>query len=335
METQPQRPADPPPAAAPALSVGPGPHVFSSALTTRRMMFDVLVGLLPLAVAAVVLFRQHAVFQMTIGVVSALAAEWIFMRMRGRAATLSDGSAAVTGLILALSLPASAPWYVATIGSLAAIGLSKVAFGGIGQNIFNPAMVGRAFVMIAFPAALGASGYIIEKSSIDILTHATPLTALKMAGETAALGPLFVGTTNGSIGETSALAALLGGLYLCLRRTASWEIPAGAIAAVLVFAGLPGLFHPGAAWTVWHHLAGGAFLFGAFFIATDPVSSPLTPRGKFVFGAGFGALVLMIRALSGYPEGVMFAVLLMNALVPLINRWTIPTPVGGPVPVKK
>lgn len=338
METTPSSPPSPakpvsPPA--PVLSVAPGPHVFSSALTTQRMMIDVLIALVPLVVAAVAVFRQLAVFQMVIGVVAALAAEWLFMRMRGRQATLADGSAAVTGLILALSLPATAPWYVATVGSFTAIGLSKVIFGGLGQNIFNPAMVGRAFVMIAFPAALGASAYVVDKSAVDALTHATPLTALKMAGQTTALAPLFLGTTNGSIGETSALAALIGGAYLCLRRTASWEIPAGAIAAVLVFSGLPNLLHPGAEWTVLHQFCGGAFLFGAFFIATDPVSSPLTPKGKFIFGAGFGALVLMIRKLSGYPEGVMFAVLLMNAIVPLINRWTIPVPVGGPVPERK
>lgn len=326
-------PSSPPPA--PVLTVAPGPHIISGSLTTRRMMIDVLLGLLPLVAVAVWQFRHLALIQIAIGVVSALVAEWLFQRMRGRAATLSDGSAAVTGLILALSLPATAPWYVAAIGSFAAIGLAKVVFGGVGQNLFNPAMVGRAFAMIAFPAAMGASAYIAAQSPIDALTHATPLTALKMANEVTALGPLFLGTTNGSIGETSALAAILGGLYLCLRRTASWEIPAGAILSVVVAAGLPALFRDGTGWSVAHDLSAGAFLFGAFFIATDPVSSPLTPKGKWIFGATYGLLVLLIRSFSGYPEGVMFAILIVNAVVPLINRISIPVPVGGPVPERK
>ncbi len=326
-------PSSPPPA--PVLTVAPGPHIISGSLTTRRMMIDVLLGLLPLVAVAVWQFRHLALIQIAIGVVAALAAEWLFQRMRGRAATLSDCSAAVTGLILALSLPATAPWYVAAVGSFAAIGLAKVVFGGVGQNLFNPAMVGRAFAMIAFPAAMGASAYIAAQSPIDALTHATPLTALKMANEVTALGPLFLGTTNGSIGETSALAAILGGLYLCLRRTASWEIPAGAILSVVVAAGLPALFRDGTGWSVAHDLSAGAFLFGAFFIATDPVSSPLTPKGKWIFGATYGLLVLLIRSFSGYPEGVMFAILIVNAVVPLINRISIPVPVGGPVPERK
>ena len=331
METPP--PATPPPA--PAIDVAPGPHLQSGSLTTRRMMYDVLIGLAPLVVMSLWMFRGGAVLQILIGVAAALAAEAGFSKMRGRRPTLCDGSAAVTGLILALSLPATAPWYVSAVGAVVGIGLGKIVFGGLGQNIFNPAMVGRAFVMIAFPALLGATAYVDPKSAVDALTHATPLTAFKMAGETTALAPLFLGTVNGSIGETSALAALVGGLYLCIRRTASWEIPAGAVAVVLAFTGIPNLLHLNAPWSVLHHLSAGAFLFGAFFIATDPVSSPLTPKGKWIFGAGYGALVLLIRKLSGYPEGVMFAVLLMNAMTPLINRWTIPVPVGGPVPERK
>ncbi len=320
--------------AMPVLHVAPAPHLFSGALTTRRMMFDVLLALVPVLLASLFVFRQYAVIQLAICVVSCLVAEWLFTAMRGRKATLGDGSAAVTGAILGLSLPASAPWYVGFVGSFTAIGLGKVVFGGLGNNIFNPAMVGRAFVMIAFPAVLGATAYVVPGSSVDGLTHATPLTALKMLGESTGLLPLFLGTTNGSLGETSALACMLGGAYLCWRRTASWEIPAGSIAAVVVIAGILSVT-AGGSWGVLHELFSGAFLFGAFYIATDPVSSPLTPKGKWIFGIGFGVLVMLIRKLSGYPEGVMFSVLIMNSVVPLINRWTIPTPVGGPVPEKK
>lgn len=319
----------------PAIHIAPAPHLFGGALTTRRMMGDVLLALIPVLIASLWMFRLYAVLQLTICLASALAAEALFTRMRGRRATLSDGSAAVTGAILAFSLPATAPWYVGVVGAFVAIGLGKIVFGGLGYNIFNPAMVGRAFVLIAFPAAMGASAYVAPNAGIDGLTQATPLTALKMLGRTTGLLPLFLGTTNGSIGETSALACLIGGLYLCARRTASWEIPAGAIVVVAVLSGALSLFGPQTGWTLFHELAGGAFLLGAFYIATDPVSSPLTPKGKWIFGAGFGALVLLIRRMSGYPEGVMFAVLMMNALVPLLNRWTIPTPVGGPVPMKK
>ncbi len=317
----------------PRLSIAPSPHLAVGHFTTRRMMYDVLLALAPVFLAALYVFRWFAVFQVGISVVSALAAETIFTRVRGRRPTLSDGSAAVTGAILGLSLPAMAPWYVGVIGAFVAIGIGKIVFGGLGNNIFNPAMVGRAFVMIAFPAAMGASAYVVPDAAVDGITRATPLTALKMLGQGTPLLPLFLGTTNGSIGETSALACLAGGAYLCWRRTASWEIPAGAVAALAVGALLLGGAPAG--WSVWHELFGGAFLFGAFYIATDPVSSPLTPKGKWIFGAGFGLLVILIRKLSGYPEGVMFSVLIMNAWVPLINRWTIPTPVGGPVPVKK
>lgn len=319
----------------PAIHIAPAPHLFGGALTTRRMMFDVLLALVPVLAAALWQFRLYALLQLSIGLGSAVVAEALFTAMRKKPIPVRDGSALVTGAILAFSLPATAPWYVGFVGSLVAIGLGKVIFGGIGQNIFNPAMLGRAFAMIAFPAAVGASAYVRPGASLDGLTHATPLTALKMLGQKTGLLPLFLGTTNGSIGETSALACLIGGAYLCWRRTASWEIPAGVILSSAVISLLAQVLSPATGWTVLHELCGGALLFGAFYIATDPVTSPLTPVGKLIFGLGVGALVMLIRKLSGYPEGVMFSVLIMNALVPLINRWVIPTPVGGPVPGKK
>ena len=313
------------------LQVAASPHLSSGAQTTRRMMIDVLIGLAPALCTALYLFRWHAVAQVGICILSCMAAEAMFTALRRRRLSLGDCSAAVTGLILGLSLPWSAPWYVGGIASLVAIGVGKTLFGGLGQNIFNPAMVGRAFVMICFPACLGAAAYVTQASGLATVTQATPLTAAKQLGAGTPLWPLLIGTVNGSLGETSALACSAGGLYLCARRTASWEIPAGVILTVAMVGGLSNAVHPQMHTGVLHHLLGGSLLFGAFFVATDPVTSPLTRTGKFIFGVGIGAFVMLIRGFSGYPEGVMFAVLLMNALTPLVNRWTIPRPVGGRV----
>jgi electron transport complex protein RnfD len=292
-------------------------------------MLDVVIGLVPVVLMALYVFRMYAVKQLAICVVSCLVAEALFTKMRGRALPLKDCSALVTGIILALSLPGPAPWYVGFIASFVAIGIGKTIFGGVGMNLFNPAMVGRAFVMIAFASVLAASGYQDAGSVVDAVTQATPLDAFKQTGASVSLTALFFGLVNGSLGETSALACLIGGLYLCIRRTASWEIPLGVLLAAAFFGGIVNLTNPAADWTVLHHLLGGSLLFGAFFIATDPVSSPMTPKGKFIFGIGVGALIMLLRIFSGYPEGVMFAVLLMNSLTPLINRWTIPKPLGA------
>ena len=385
-------------AMAPVLHVAPSPHVFNSAESTQKMMIDVLVALGPVVVMSIYVFGLFAVKQILICTVAALAAEAVFMAMRGKRFSLGDCSAAVTGLILAMSLPGTAPWYVGVIGAFVAIGIGKVVFGGLGQNIFNPAMVGRAFVMLAFAGAVGASGYVLKpeapapatttapaamvakadaatqaadagstvvtpslakakpaatapaegEADADAITQATPMTRGKMADNKLAtgealtpeeehlpsLGSLLIGTVNGSLGETSALACLLGGLYLLLRRTASWQIPAGVLSAVVVI-GLPIQLWGHSQMSLGYQLLGGALMFGAFFIATDLVTSPLTPKGKFIFGAGVGALVMLFRTLSNYPEGVMFAVLIMNGLTPLINNWTVPKPLGGPVPEKK
>lgn len=314
---------------APTIHVAPSPHLSSTSTSTRQMMLDVLIALAPVVGMAVYVFQMYAVKQLAICVSTCLLAEAAFTRMRGKALPLWDFSAAVTGVILALSLPGTAPWFVGVIASIIAIGIGKVIFGGVGMNIFNPAMVGRAFVMISFATFLGASGYQDVNSAVDAITQATPMDAFKQGGAIPSISALFWGLTNGSLGETSAVACLVGGIYLCIRRTASWEIPAGVIAAVVVIGGIANLLQPGSEWTVLHHLLGGSLLFGAFFIATDPVTSPLTPKGKLIFGIGVGAFIMLLRIFSGYPEGVMFAVLLMNGVTPLINRWTIPRPLGA------
>ncbi len=337
------------------LEVAPGPHLASRALTTRRMMLDVLIALLPATAVAIWVFQWYAAAQIAVCVASCVATEWLLMTLWWRkGVTVKDCSAVVTGLILAFSIPAACPWWVSVIASFVAIALGKVVFGGVGMNIFNPAMVGRAFVMVSFAGFLAAGGYVARTAGVvgevgnvtqtvpwlftrhipDAMSQATPMTAAFKAGKGFDLMALFLGNTNGSMGETSALACLIGGLYLCLRRTAAWQIPLGAIVGLGVLAGIDNLVNPAAEWTALHHLLGGAFLLGAFFIVTDPVSSPLTPWGRFLYGVLFGVLVMLVRLLTNYPEGVMFSVLLVNAIAPLLNRWTIPRPVGGPVPVR-
>lgn len=330
----------------PLIHVAPSPHMQDKSLTTRRMMIDVLIGLAPLMVAAVIVFRMAAVVQVAVCVFACMVTELIFTAMRRKPFSLTDCSAIVTGIILAFSLPWNSSIYVTTIGAFMAIGLGKIIFGGLGFNLFNPAMVGRAFVMLAFSAGLAAPAFVAENIenlapifkiigvNADVITSATPMTVFKEQGVFANWFELFLGNTNGCLGETSALACILGGLYLCLRRTASWEIPAGSIIAVVIIAGIMSIVGKDAN-IITQHLLGGAFLFGVFFIATDPVTSPLTSKGKLIFGLVFGALVMFIREYSGYPEGVMFSILLVNAIAPLINRWTVPIPFGGPVPVRK
>lgn len=310
------------------IHVAPSPHIRNASSTTQNMMSDVVLALCPIVLMSVYLFRFYAVKQLFICVLTCLVSEFIFVRMRGKTATLKDCSAVVTGIILALSLPGSAPWFVGALASVIAMGIGKIIFGGLGMNIFNPAMVGRAFVMIAFAQLMGASSYENLHGLVDAVSGATPLSAFKFSGITMTNADFFWGFTNGSIGETSTPACLLGGLFLVYRKTASWQIPLSIILTVLVIAGVADISSAQSGVYMYQHLFGGALMFGAFFIATDPVTSPLTSRGKWFFGIGTGILIMVIRVFSGYPEGVMFAILLMNALTPLINRWTSPQPMG-------
>jgi len=310
------------------IHVAPSPHIRDIKTNTQMMMIDVLIALTPVIIVSIYLFRAYAVKQLLICIASCLISEVVFVKMRSRSITLKDCSAGVTGIILALSLPGSAPWFVGVIASVVAMGIGKIIFGGLGMNIFNPAMVGRAFVMIAFAGLMGAGSYENVSGLVDAVSGATPLSELKFSNATVPFSHLFWGNTNGSIGETSSAACLIGGLFLVFRKTAAWQIPVSIVLTVLVIAGITDIAGANSGSILVHHLFGGALMFGAFFIATDPVTSPLTSKGKWIYGFGTGMLIMIIRLFSGYPEGVMFAVLIMNAVTPLINRWTNPQPMG-------
>ncbi len=337
--------------ALPLLEIAPSPHLAQGAVSTRRMMAEVILAMTPVVVMAIIVFRWYAVVQIGLSVLACLAAEEVFNRLARKPSSLGDYSAVLTGMVLGLSLPWSSPWYVTVLGSVAAIGLGKAAFGGLGFNIFNPAMVGRAFAMLSFAREMGASAYVVLDSHLTVVTQATPLSLAKQFAADLAAGrvtageaklqmeaaeniwALLVGQVNGSLGETSAVAILLGGGYLLARGVISWEIPLGVMAVPVVLVEL-GHWCELTMLGSLQHLITGSILFGAFFIATDPVTSPVTRTGKLLFGMGVGFFVVVIRLFSSYPEGVMFAVLLMNAAVPLLNRWTVPRPFGGTAPGK-
>jgi electron transport complex protein RnfD len=323
------------------------PHI-RQPLSTRRIMLDVLIGLAPAVVAAGIYFRVRGLVLIAVTVVACVVAEWVWNRIRRKPDSIGDLSAVVTGVILALALPPTLPLWAAVIGAGVAIIVGKMAFGGLGANVFNPAMVGRAFLTVSFGLLMTAwtvpattqngLSRIWPENTVNETTQATPLawskTAIKdQAGARTYSQRQFlrtiVGNVGGSLGETSAIAILLGGLYLLIRRTISIHIPLAAILAALTFAGIAYLIDPNAYMQPFYHLTSGALLLGAFFIATDPVTAPMTVRGMWLFGAGVGAITLLIRIVGKYPEGVMFAVLLMNGVTPLIDRLFRPVPVGG------
>jgi electron transport complex protein RnfD len=316
--------------------VSAAPHLSDSA-TTQRIMFEVVLAMLPLFLAAIYMYRLDAVILTAVTVAGCLFAEAVGNWMRGRSQTsLSDGSLIVTGVILAFSLPPSLNPYMAFIGGAVAIGLGKMVFGGLGQNLFNPAMVGRAFLMVCFPVAMTTwvEPETLKLIGVDGITQATPLAAAKFhSAPLAGLVDLFIGKVGGCVGETSALAAIIGGLYLVIRRVADWRQPLAMLVAASAFAIIAHAANPEKCAPVLYHLNSGALMFGAFFIATDYVGAPVTPLGRLIFGCGAGVLVMLIRLFGGYPEGVMFAILIMNALTPLIERWTVPEPCGGHVAV--
>lgn len=311
------------------LHLATSPHAHTG-WSTARIMWLVTLTLLPTLASAVVIFGSAVLQSVAGAILGAVGAEWLLNRLGKRAATIADGSAFLTGLLLGMIVPPGFSPVHAALGGVVAIGLGKAVFGGLGHNIFNPALVGRAFLQASFPAAM--TDWSTAVARVDAVSRATPLGLLKFGDPAQFPGDLatpkmFLGTVGGCIGETSAAAIILGGVVLLATRVASWHIIVSMLAGGVLFGGIFHLAGVGPS-PVFHLLAGG-YLFAAVFMATDYVSSPFTPRGQWVFGLGIAFLTIMIRLFGGLPEGVMFSILLMNAAVPLINRWTRPAIYGA------
>ena len=305
--------------------ITPGPHIFSKE-STPGMMRDVIIALIPAIFASVYFFRAKAAILIVVSVVSCVLFEAIFQLLMKKKVTVTDGSAVVTGILFALIMPPSLPIWTCILGSLISIGLAKQLFGGLGVNIFNPALLGRAFLMAAFPTYLTRWNMPI---TLDAVTSATPLGVVKFAGNSNIdYKNLFFGGVSGSLGETSALALLIGGAYLLIRKTIDWRIPISYAVTVIVISFITNVIAPETyAGPLFHILAGG-FLIGAVFMATDPVTSPVTKKGRWIFGIGCGSITMIVRLWGGLPEGVMYSILFMNAITPLLNRMTRPRRYG-------
>jgi electron transport complex protein RnfD len=296
-------------------------------------MYRVVISLLPACLAAFYFFRFRALALLVVCVAACLATEALFFWVRKKPfSSLLDGSAIITGMLLAMTLPPSFPVSLAVIGAVVSVGIGKQIFGGLGHNIFNPALVGRAFLATAFPVAM-TTWIPPAVLKVDIATFATPLGNLKFQsaiahGPLTPLQDLFWGNVGGCIGETSAVALLIGGMYLLLRRTIDWRIPVGNLLSLAIFTGAFWLANPAKYASPLFHLLAGGFLLGALFMATDMVTSPVTRRAAWIYALGIGFLTGLIRLAGGYPEGVMYSILLMNAFVPLLNRYIRPRILG-------
>jgi electron transport complex protein RnfD len=318
------------------LYLSSSPHAHAGE-TTDRVMRAVIYSLLPACAAAIYLFGWQALLVLVLCTAGCLAAEALCQKGLGHPLTLTDGSAAVTGILLALNLPPSVPWWMALLGSVVAIAIGKQVYGGLGHNLFNPALVARVVLLISFPVQMTTwTAPAPIGSGLDAVTTATPLgdmkTAVMLTGKlpegVQSLGAYFVGDMAGSLGEVSALALLVGAAFLFWKRILTWHIPFTFIGSVVVLSGVFWLIDPARYPNPIFHLCTGGLILGAFYMATDMVTSPVTPRGMLVFGVGCGLITVLIRLFGGYPEGVSFAILLMNAATPLIDRFTRPRKFG-------
>lgn len=306
------------------LIVSQAPH-FKCKDSTQTIMFDVIIALMPLLIAGTIVMGYRAALLALVCVVSCVFFEWGWQKLLKKESSINDLSAVVTGLILALNLPVTLPFWMAVLGCFFAIVIVKQFFGGLGNNFMNPALAARAFLLTSFSLEMTRWAKPFDKIYLfgnkEIISSATPLGILKEGGELPGYLDLFLGNIGGSIGEISAIAILIGALYLVIRKVIDLKIPVIYILTVFVLsyiAGKDGLYH----------ILSGGLLFGAFFMATDYVTTPYTKAGQIIFALGCGLLTFIIRNWGGYPEGVSYSILLMNVATPLIDKWTAPKSFG-------
>jgi len=308
------------------LELSSSPHVHSR-WNTKQAMWLVVIALIPAVISAVLFFGLYQLIVMAVAVGFAVGTEAAIKTIRKRKITITDGSGIITGLLLALILPPNFNLAFTALGSIVAIGIGKEIFGGLGYNIFNPALVGRAFLQAAFPVPM-TTWTQPNFANVDSVTSATPLSAFKFDSVVTNLSSMFWGNVGGSLGETSAIAVLIGGIFLIVIGVVNWRVPAAMVTGAIIFGGIFYVIDPAAYPNPLFHLTAGGFLFGALFMATDWVTSPITAKGMWIFGLGISLVLIIIRLFGGLPEGVMYAILFMNAFVPLINRYTRPKVFG-------
>jgi electron transport complex protein RnfD len=325
-------------------NISPSPHIYGKE-TTRKLMYGVVLALMPAFLTSVLYFGIGAVIVTATSIISCITFEYVIQRfVLKKQISITDGSAFVTGLLLAFNLPSNIPVYIIIIGSLAAIGIAKMTFGGLGNNPFNPALVGRVFMLISFPVQMTSwpvpAG--LKTGYTDAITGATPLAILKEGiknGESLSqlmekvptTVNMFLGRMGGSIGEVAAIALLTGFAYMLYKKIITWHIPVSVIGTIAIFTTILWIINPESNADPMFHLLAGGVLLGAIFMATDYVTSPMNHKSMLIYGCGIGILTVIIRVFGAYPEGVSFAILIMNAFVPLMNSYIKPERFGEEV----
>ncbi len=320
------------------LTISPSPHIHQES-SVSKIMQSVIIALIPALIWSFFVFGLPAVLTTLVSVIACVGFEWLIKKYLLKVnPSVSDGSAVLTGILLAMNLPASLPLWIVIIGALIAIGVAKMSFGGLGNNPFNPALVGRVFLLISFPVQM--TTWPINNNAVDATTGATPLALIKaglksgtpvsdIMKELPTYSDLFIGNIGGSLGEISVVLLLIGFIFMLFKKIISWHIPVSVIGSIFIFTGILWLINPDQNINPVYHILTGGVMLGAIFMATDMVTSPMSKLGQLIFGVGIGVITVCIRIWGAYPEGISFAILIMNAFTPLINKFVKPKLFGG------